>query len=284
MMRAPLSDPPPGPPPDWLGPAVSAVLPETGGMPWHPLPGGRVNRLWLAGGVVIKLYDPAAASPLFPNDPVAEAAALRAYGPLGLAPVLLAEGRGWLAYRHIPGPVWTADPKAVARLLGRLHALPVPSGAAFRAIPSGAQALRRHGLAIADLCSGSLPPPPDADDPGPAPHAAPLHGDAVPGNVVMPPEGPVLIDWQCPATGDPAEDIAAFLSPAMQWLYRGRVLSQAEHDAFLAACPDPAAAARYRALAPLFRWRMAAHCLWKAERGAADYAAAMRLELAGLQR
>ena len=28
-----------------------------------------------------------------------------------------------------------------------------------------------------------------------------------------------LIDWQCPALGDPAEDIACFLSPAMQVIY-----------------------------------------------------------------
>ena len=96
----------------------------------------------------------------------------------------------------------------------------------------------------------------------------------------MVPGGLTLIDWQCPASGDPTEDIATFLSPAMQRLYRGTILSEAEREAFLAAYPDPAIVARYRALKSVYRWRMAAHCLWKAERGASDYAGALRLEFA----
>ena len=83
-----------------------------------------------------------------------------------------------------------------------------------------------------------------------------------------------------PATGDATEDLATFLSPAMQWLYRGRVLSPPETEAFLAAYPDPAVTARYLRLQPLYRWRMAAHCLWKADRGAPDYRHALALELA----
>jgi thiamine kinase-like enzyme len=102
----------------------------------------------------------------------------------------------------------------------------------------------------------------------------------VAGNLIDGPGGITLIDWQCPASGDPTEDVATFLSPAMQWLYRGRVLSPPETEAFLSAYPDPDVTTRYLRLRPLYRWRMAAHCLWKADRGAPDYEQALAAELA----
>ena len=72
-------------------------LPALRDQPWLPLAGGRTNRLWRVGQAVIKAYDPAAASPLFPNDPAAEARALAQLGPIGLAPDLIGAGDGWLA-------------------------------------------------------------------------------------------------------------------------------------------------------------------------------------------
>lgn len=278
--------PPPSTPADPAPPAALrralAGLVDPGAR-WTPLAGGRVNRLWRVGEVVVKRYDPRAASPLFPNDPDAEAAALAAFAPAGLAPLPLGRGNGWLAYRYHPGRRWSgrmADepPGGVARLLGRLHRQPAGGLGFLRRLPSGADALRAQGRAILRGCAGGLPPPPDVADPGPAPVPVPIHGDAVPGNVIAGPAGLVLIDWQCPALGDPAEDLALFLSPAMQMLYRGAPLTATEADAFLSAYPDPRAAGRYRALAPLFRWRMAAHCLWRAERGAPDYRRAQALE------
>jgi len=50
----------------------------------------------------------------------------------------------------------------------------------------------------------------------------------------------------------------------------------------LAAYPDAAAVAHYRALQPLFAWRMAAYCQWRLEQGQADYARARDVELASL--
>ena len=282
MHPEPLIQPPriAAPVPPALIRAVEACNPALGGLPWQPLTGGRSNRLWRVGAWVIKLYDAQAASPLFPNDPQAEARALRLVAPHGLAPTLTAEGEGWLAYDHSPGAVWAGNPAPVAQALARLHGLSCGDG--FRVLPSGSRALAAQARQIAAACRAVLPPPPpDAAVP---PLAAPrlIHGDAVPGNVIAGPQGVTLIDWQCPALGDPAEDLAAFLSPAMQWLYRGAPLSPGQAAAFLAAYPDAAILARYRALAPAFHWRMAAHCLWKAERGAADYAAALQLELAAL--
>ena len=68
-----------------------------------------------------------------------------------------------------------------------------------------------------------------------------------------------------------------FLSPAMQSLYRGNVLTRDEEAQFAAAYPDHRVVARYYALKPWFHWRMAAYCCW---RGDLD---AMRLEMAALQ-
>lgn len=265
----------PRPPPPFLQTSVLAVLPGLVDLPWVALTGGRTNRLWRVGDVVVKAFDPLAASPLFPNDPGAEARALGAFGPAGLAPRLCGSGEGWLAYAHVEGQIWRGEPAAVARLLFRLHQ---HSGEGFRSLPSGAAALRAQGLAMSAECRASLPPPEVGDCPGAAQPRL-LHGDAVAGNIIEGPSGLTLIDWQCPARGDPCEDIATFLSPAMQWLYRGRPLSRDEIARFLAAYPDPAATDRYNRLLPLFRWRMALHCQWKAERGAPDYAEARRLEL-----
>ena len=91
-----------------------------------------------------------------------------------------------------------------------------------------------------------------------------------------------LIDWQCPAIGDPCEDIAVFLSPAMQIIYRGTALSTAERNAFLRAYPDEATIQRYRQLEPWYHWRMAAYCLWKEARGDKHAARAYAAEIDAL--
>ena len=258
--------------------AAMAALPTLRGAVWQPLSGGRTNHLWRVGDLVVKAYDPTAGTPLFPNDPAAEARALALLGPSGLAPHLAAAGDGWIAYAHVDGAPWRNDPAPVATALHRLHRQP---GAGFRDLASGSAAILRQGHAIAGDCRATLPPPPP--DPGlrPIGQSCLIHGDAVPGNIIVASGGVTLIDWQCPARGDPCEDLATFLSPAMQWLYRGAILTAAEAERFLAAYPDSALTARYSVLAPLFRWRMAAHCQWKAERGAADYATALKLELDG---
>jgi hypothetical protein len=255
---------------------MKAVLPGPQA-PWIPLSGGRTNRVWRVGARVVKVYAPDADSPLFPNDPEAEARALVHFGPMGLAPRLVARGDGWVAYDHVPGQCWRSGPEDVARLLARLHQSKAPAEG-FRPLAGGSAALQAQVCRLVGLACPGVPMPKVALV---APAAAcPLHGDAVPGNIIRKPDGGLcLIDWQCPAIGDPAEDLAVFLSPAMQQIYRGVPLSAAEVDAFLNAYPDPATADRYLALKPLFHLRMAAHCLWRAARGAEGYEQAARLEL-----
>jgi hypothetical protein len=263
-------------PPTWLVRAVTESLPDLAGRSWLPLAGGRINRVWKVGDQVVKCYDPGGHSPLFPNDPLAEAQALRQFGPIGLSPDLSQTGQGWLAYRHVPGQTWAAGTGAVARFLHRLHGT---AATGLRPLASGSAALTSAAEAILAGCRARLVRP-DAPGIAPWPDPRPIHGDAVPGNLVLGPAGLVAIDWQCPALGDPAEDIATFLSPAMQLLYRGAPLSTDEVAEFFAAYPDQAVVTRYQALRPLFHWRMAAHCLWRAERGDPAYRAALQLELA----
>ncbi|MGI3164048.1 phosphotransferase family protein [Pseudooceanicola sp. 200-1SW] len=284
----------------------SAPPPEA----WQPLTGGRSNLCWRLPGpggegaaaddLVLKLYRPDQGSALFPNDAGIEAATLAALRGQDLAPDLVDQWQDplgpCLLYRHLPGPTWRQDPAAVARLLRRLHDLP-PSRApeALRRVPDGPAALRAAILA-------ALPAQPAQDsaeqaslratlhrlpDPGPLPpaRAVLLHGDPVPGNIVMTPGGARLIDWQCPALGDPGHDLALFLSPAMMRIYRGQPLSEAERNAFLAAYGAPDTRARLTALAPLRHLWIAAYCLARARTAAPQEAAldiaAARDELAG---
>ncbi len=263
-------------PPSAIRDSVLRALPALAGLGWQPLAGGRTNRAWRIGDCVVKVYDPDAASPLFPNDPQAEARALAQIGPGGLAPRLLASGDDWVAYAHVEGKPGMADPAAIARCLCRIHQQP---GEGYRSLPSGSAAIIAQTDAILAACKARVPPPPHIPNVAAVPAGVLIHGDAVPGNIIATPDGPVLIDWQCPALADPAEDLATFLSPAMHWLYKGKLPDETERARFLGAYPDPVAVDRYLRLAPLFQWRMAAHCLWKAERGASDYATALRLEL-----
>ncbi|MFW8593742.1 phosphotransferase [Cribrihabitans neustonicus] len=251
--------------------------------------GGRSNRVWRAGRLVIKLYEPEGGNPLFANDPRREAAALGALAGTGMVPPLVAsgcfEGRHWLAYAHITGGPWQRDTAHVARLLGRLHDQAPPPG--LPAGVNGSEALEAQTQAILSLCRGA-PPLASLRPLGrvpPLPGAVLIHGDPVPGNLLAHDGTLTLIDWQCPQLGDPAEDLALFLSPAMQLLYRGSALSQSEEDVFLAAYPDPRIVARVLALKPWFHWRAAAYCLWRSEQGggAGRDRAALELEIAALQ-
>lgn len=240
---------------------------------WTPLTGGRSNRVWRSGDVVLKQVLRDTGTPLFPNDPRSEVAALRALPPL-LVPQLLAEGADWFAYAHIPGPGWTSDPVPVARLLAQVHATPAPEG--MRRLPLGGQAIAEHARGFG---ATGLPACPAIDDPGPTIRVL-VHGDPVPANIVVTAEGPRLIDWQCPGLGDPVDDLALFLSPAMQFLYRGRPLTAEEGASFLDAYPNRTTVDRYRRLAPVLGWRIAAHCALRAARGDHGYAEALRLQLA----
>ncbi|WP_084437037.1 phosphotransferase family protein [Pseudodonghicola xiamenensis] len=264
---------------------LRGLLPGEGA---EALAGGRSNRVWrLTGGLVLKLYDPSAATPIFANDARREVAALTALAGTGLAPELIAAEpeapAPWVLYRHLPGGRWAEGAAAVAGLLGRLHQQPAPD---LPHAPDGSAALARQVRQILALCldDAGLAALEPAGEVAPCGACALIHGDPVPGNIVIGPEGAALIDWQCPALGDPAADLAIFLSPAMQLIYRGAPLGATEEAAFLAAYPDRGVIARLRALLPWFHWRMAAYCHLQTGRGQTPYAKGLALEKAALQR
>lgn len=257
--------------------ALSRLDPHLAGASAQPLPGGRSNKVFRLGDFILKTYCPDTASPLFPNHGAAEATALTLLSPLGLSPRLRASGAGWIIYDYVDGTPWQADPAPMAQTLHRLHSTILPPNS-LRPLPNGSTALLAHALSFAP--PGLPPPPPDPGLPPVTPQ--PVHADAVPGNILITPTGPLLIDWQCPGLGDPAEDLATLTSPAMIWLYTGRNAPEGWTEALLAAYPCPETAARTRALIPLYRWRIMAHCAWRAARGAADYARAFQIERAAL--
>lgn len=237
---------------------------------------------------MVKLYSGPARNPLFPNDPEAEARLLQALAETGVAPKFRArfetEAGVCNLYDHIPGETWVEGVEDVACLMRDLHALPCLDG--LRAAADGSAALAVQTRAILARCSAAeslaaLEPEGDVAAIG---AGCLLHSDIVAGNLIRNATGLHLIDWQCPAVGDPCEDIAVFLSPAMQCLYRGAALAEADVSAFFVAYDAPDIATRYQRLAPFYHWRMAAYCLWQMQNGRADYAEGLALEKAALQR
>ena len=84
----------------------------------------------------------------------------------------------------------------------------------------------------------------------------------------------VLIDWQCCAIGDPSEDIACALSPAMHHLYGEGTLDLSTRRNFIKFYGNKEIAQRYHLLGHLYHARIAAYCLWRVRHGDQDYEAA----------
>ena len=274
-------------------PAILKWVPP--GARWGRLHGGRTNRTWRVEGgttaLVVKLYARAGDTPLFPNDPGAEFAALRHLEGQGLAPQPLALAQTvdgpCLIYRHVAGQQGQVAPVAMGKALRRLHGIAPPHG--LRPLPGGSAAIMAQARRIlADCAKGTHLQAlcPDLPDIPAASRPVFLHGDPVPANALDTADGPCLIDWQCPAIGDPAEDLAICLSPAMGYLYGDRPLPDQSALALLTGYGDAGVVARYRALAPLFHWRMAVYCQWRAEQDAPNaglHLKAQDLELAALR-
>lgn len=257
---------------------------------WHAQTGGRTNKVWRLTGdqdLICKLYLDASENPLYANTPAAEYAVLNALQGAGVAP----DPHGFietslgtvLLYHYIDGRVWDRDTVAVADLIGRVHDLSPPSG--LRVLSGAAVDVAAQGSNILDkVKSGqsdalrAMRPDVEIADVEPVL----IHTDVVAGNLIYGPDGLRLIDWQCPAIGDPVVDVAMFLSPAMHMIYGGGPLPDAQREAFLMAI-DPHVRDRYAQIGALYHWRMGAYCLWRADQGAQGYADAARAEIAFLK-
>ena len=260
---------------------------------WSPLTGGRTNQIWRVGdgpnAIVCKLFSSVRGTDLFPNSPEDEALALQALTKSRIAPVYIGalsiSAGNCLLYRFVKGEPAGTNVASVATVLKELHAFPPPAG--LRKINGGSGEILRQGDEILAKCVGAhkrllmaLRPPTINTN---AARPVFLHGDPVPQNIVLASHGAVLVDWQCPALGDPCEDLSTFLSPAMQTLYGNGPLSTKQRQEFLTAYNMPETTHRLGQLQLHFNWRMAAHCLWKTENGEADYEQGLALELAELQ-
>ncbi|WP_297773944.1 phosphotransferase [uncultured Roseovarius sp.] len=260
---------------------------------WTSLAGGRTNRSWRvnseAGSIVIKLFGPCGLNPMFPNDPNSEVLALEHLAGRKLAPVLLdhfqTKAGYCIVYEHVAGKMWQGGPASVAGLLDRVHALDAPLS--LRRAPDGSHAIEQQTRLILSHCppararavwhlkpGGSIPP---------SGRSCLLHGDPVPGNIIGSGDDWYLIDWQCPAIGDPCEDLSIFLSPAMQMAYRGVRLSENERQSFISGYPDLEIIERYLLLAPWYHWRMAAYCTWIQTRNEASVGSAYEAEIAAIR-
>lgn len=215
--------------------------------------------------LVLKRFMPATTGTLFPNLPADEALALEVLGPLGVAPRLLGywPDQALMAYAFVEGAQWEVGVADVARLL-RLKEAADPKG--FRRVPLEPEGILAEGDALFARCKAS----PGAARPVSAAVPAPerlslIHTDLGASNLIGQGEGLRIIDWQCPAAGDLAEDIYSFLSPAFQVLNLHNELTEAEEADFWAALGRPDLQARYTALRPYYAWRFAAYCLWRSE-------------------
>lgn len=284
-----------------------ALLRELGDLPAGaeaaatPLPGGYWNDVQRVQGDgvdwVVKAFARQDGWRLFPILPDEEARALHVLRGRRVAPDPVAyhprvgERPAVLVYAWVAGDQWQAGAGPVGELLRRQHAVPATG---FREVPTASEGILAEGER---LLAGA-----DPDDaarlralrPGrrvqPAARRALVHTDAGSGNVIVGDDGPRLIDWQCPAIGDPAEDLFAFLSPAFQVLYGHEPLDPAERDACLDAYGERAVLARLAALEPAYAYRFGAYCAMRRvdladtdPAAAARYARAVALTLAQLE-
>jgi hypothetical protein len=243
-----------------------------------PLAGGYLNQVFRVvgpfGDWVVKRFKLSNELTLFPNLARAEMRALSILGPLGISPRLIdfvddPDHGMILIYAFHDGAIWpgpsagdaeTPSLAAVAALLKRQHQLTVDG---FRDVPVTPTDILDQG----DQFLAQMERPQDLRRLRPTPVDCPvllrrslLHTDVGPGNLILGSQGLRLIDWQCPALGDAAEDLCAFLSPAFQILYGRQPLTAMQRTAFLFAYDDRRTAERLQLLEPFYHWRMAAYC------------------------
>ena len=253
---------------------------------WYTQTGGRTNKVWRLVGdedLICKLYLETKTNPLFSNTPQVEYACLLCLDGSDIAPkphkYLNTPFGEVLLYKYIKGHTWSHNVDTVSELLIRIRNHKGPKGLRVLSnLPSeikqtGFDIINRlnryHKNRLINIC-------PDVSILNIEPVL--LHTDVVPGNLIVSDNGLRLIDWQCPAIGDPIVDIMMFLSPGMHEIYGSGKLSMKDHEIFLMNL-TPKLRSRYNILGPLYHWRLAAYCFWKAEQGFIEYEKAALAEI-----
>jgi thiamine kinase len=253
---------------------------------WHTQTGGRTNKVWRLVGeedLIFKLYLDIKTNPLFNNAPKAEYQCLLLLNGSGIAPkpykYLRTPFGEVLLYDYIKGQKWSHNVNIVSELLSRVRTHKYPKG--LRILQNSPSDIKHTGLEIIKKLNKyhqneliNICPDVSISDIEPVL----LHTDVVPGNLILGDKGLRLIDWQCPAIGDPIVDIMMFLSPGMHEIYGSGKLSMKDHENFLMNL-TPKLRSRYNILGPLYHWRLAAYCFWKAEQGFIEYENAALAEI-----
>jgi len=249
------------------------------------LTGGYLNQVFRLRGSgidwVVKRFLPETELALFPNLPEPEHRAMSLANKLGLAPKPVAfidqPDLTVLVYDYVEGEMWSDGIAAVAQMLKRLRAAD-PSG--FRSVPMTPEGILTEGDAFLPKIAPERRKRMEAARPKPI-RVDPvkpvlLHTDIGPGNIIVE-QGTgrlVVIDWQCPAAGDPIQDAIAFLSPGFQILYSRPPLTRQQEIDFFRAYDDTAFKARYDAMLPFYDWRMAGYCAMRIDKYAVSRPAA----------
>ncbi|MEO8244131.1 MAG: phosphotransferase [bacterium] len=245
------------------------------------------------GDLVFKQYHRTADNPLFPNLPADEARALQRLHGLDVAPDLMGfwPDEDVLIYHYLPGPEWQDDVTAAAHLLRR-QSRADPAG--FREVPTTAEAILAQADTILALCNPDrttealLACRPNAQTTA-ATRLSLIHTDPAAANLIGTGDSLRLIDWQCPAAGDLAEDVAVLFSAAFRTLYARPPLTRDHRARFLQVLGDADLTARLPALEPAYFWRLAAYCAHRMQTTpdadlANRYSAAVLAEIACLSR
>ena len=253
---------------------------------WHVQAGGRTNKVWRLLGeedLTCKLYIETGNNPLFNNTPEEEYKCLLWLESSNIAPkpykYLKKPFGDVLLYNYIKGHTWCHDVETVSELLTRIRTHKYPKG--LRILSNLPSDIKQTGLEIISKLNCyhknkliNICPDVSVSDIEPVL----LHTDVVPGNLILGDEGLRLIDWQCPAIGDPIVDIVMFLSPGMHEIYGSGKLSMKDHEVFLMSLSFDLCE-RYNIIGPLYHWRLAAYCFWKAEQGFIEYENAALAEI-----
>jgi thiamine kinase len=263
---------------------VQGVVPNQ--TAWHIQTGGQTNKVWRLEGekdLICKLYSKTKNNPLFNNTPDAEYECLLCLDGSDIAPksykYLKTPFGEVLLYYYIKGQTWSNDVDTVSELLTRIRKHKYPNG--LRILSNVPSDIMQTGLEIINKLNNyhknkliKMCPDVSISDIEPVL----LHTDVVPGNLILGDKGLRLIDWQCPAIGDPIVDIMMFLSPGMHEIYGSGKLSMKDHETFLMNL-TPKLRSRYNILGSLYHWRLAAYCFWKAEQGFVEYENAALAEI-----
>ncbi|MFF5937127.1 phosphotransferase enzyme family protein [Streptomyces sp. NPDC012508] len=178
----------------------------------------------------------------------------------------LVDGHPVTLWHRLPEAVRPAEPRDLAPLLRRIHALPEPDGFTLprRDLLGGVERwLRLAGDAVAPADAEFLRERRDAFAPAAAaltPHLTPgpIHGDALPRNVHVGPDGPVLVDLETFSSDLREHDLVVLA------LSRDRYgLDPAAHDAFTEAYGWDVR--KWEGCAVLRGARETASCAWVAQ-------------------